>query len=37
VERAEQFAPIIDTADYFRHAKAAMLRAQRRIVPIVEG
>jgi phosphatidylserine/phosphatidylglycerophosphate/cardiolipin synthase-like enzyme len=31
LERAEQFAPIVDAADYFRHAKAAMLRAQRRI------
>jgi phosphatidylserine/phosphatidylglycerophosphate/cardiolipin synthase-like enzyme len=31
VVRAEQFAPIIDAADYFRHAKAAMLRAQRRV------
>lgn len=29
VEHAEQFAPIVDAADYFRHAKAAMLRAQR--------
>ena len=34
VERAEQFACIIDGADYFRHAKAAMLRAQRRIILI---
>lgn len=34
LERAEQFACIIDTADYFRHAKAAMLRARRRIVLI---
>lgn len=31
VERAGQFAPIVDAADYFRHAKAAMLRAQHRI------
>ena len=34
VERAEQFAPIMDTGDYLRHAKAAMLRAQRAIVLI---
>lgn len=34
VERAEQFACIVDGADYFRHCKAAMLRAQRRIVLI---
>ncbi len=34
LERAEQFACIIDAADYFRHAKAAMLRARRRIVLI---
>ena len=26
VEQAEQFAFIVDAADYFRHAKAAMLR-----------
>lgn len=32
VDRADQFACIIDAADYFRHAKAAMLRAQHRIV-----
>jgi phosphatidylserine/phosphatidylglycerophosphate/cardiolipin synthase-like enzyme len=34
VERAERFACIVDAADYFRHAKAAMLRARRRIVLI---
>ena len=32
VERADQFACIIDAADYFRYVKAAMLRAQRRII-----
>ncbi|MCT7661130.1 phospholipase D-like domain-containing protein [Mycobacterium deserti] len=31
---ADQFAPIIDAADYFLHAKAAMLRAQHRIMLI---
>lgn len=31
---ADQFAPIIDAADYFMHAKAAMLRAQHRIMVI---
>jgi phosphatidylserine/phosphatidylglycerophosphate/cardiolipin synthase-like enzyme len=31
VERAEQIALIVDAADYFRHAKSAMLRARRRI------
>ena len=30
--RADQFAPIIDAADYFRLVKAAMLRARHRIV-----
>ena len=30
VERADQFAYIIDGADYFRHCKAALLRAERR-------
>lgn len=30
--RADQFAPIIDAADYFWHVKAAMLRARHRIV-----
>ncbi|MDY6998426.1 MAG: phospholipase D-like domain-containing protein [Actinomycetota bacterium] len=32
VERADQFACIVDGADYFRHAKAAMLRARHRIL-----
>jgi phosphatidylserine/phosphatidylglycerophosphate/cardiolipin synthase-like enzyme len=32
VERAEQLACIIDAADYFRHVKAAMLRAKHRIM-----
>ncbi len=34
IERADNFACIIDGADYFRHAKAAMLRAQHRIILI---
>ncbi|MDT5017438.1 MAG: hypothetical protein QOD39_3598 [Mycobacterium sp.] len=34
VEPAEQFACIIDAADYFKHVKAAMLRAQHRILLI---
>jgi phosphatidylserine/phosphatidylglycerophosphate/cardiolipin synthase-like enzyme len=34
IERAEQFACIIDAADYFKHVKAAMLRAQDRIMLI---
>jgi phosphatidylserine/phosphatidylglycerophosphate/cardiolipin synthase-like enzyme len=34
VERAEQFACVIDAADYFKHVKAAMLRAQHRIMLI---
>jgi phosphatidylserine/phosphatidylglycerophosphate/cardiolipin synthase-like enzyme len=34
VVRADQFACIVDAADYFRHAKAAMLRAQHRIMLI---
>jgi phospholipase D1/2 len=34
VEQADQFAVIIDAADYLRHAKAAMLQAQHRIVLI---
>lgn len=34
VRRADQFACIIDGADYFRHAKAAMLAAQHRIILI---
>jgi phospholipase D1/2 len=32
VEHADQFACIVDAADYFRHAKAAMLQAQHRII-----
>ena len=31
-ERADQFAGIIDAADYFKHVKAAMLRARHRIM-----
>ena len=34
IEAAERFALIIDAADYFRHAKAAMLKARSRIVLI---
>lgn len=34
VARADQFADIIDAADYFKHVKAAMLRAQHRIMVI---
>jgi phosphatidylserine/phosphatidylglycerophosphate/cardiolipin synthase-like enzyme len=34
VERADQFACVIDAADYFRHTKAAMLRARHRIMLI---
>lgn len=34
VARADQFAGIIDAADYFRHVKAAMLRARHRIMLI---
>ena len=34
VEQAQRFACIVDAADYFRFAKAAMLRAQHRIVLI---
>ncbi|MET0897328.1 MAG: phospholipase D-like domain-containing protein [Mycobacterium sp.] len=34
VQRAGQFACIIDGADYFRYAKAAMLQAQHRIILI---
>ncbi len=34
VERANQFACIIDAADYFRHVKAALLRAKHRIMLI---
>jgi phosphatidylserine/phosphatidylglycerophosphate/cardiolipin synthase-like enzyme len=32
LEQADQFACIIDAADYFHRAKTAMLKAQRRIV-----
>ena len=32
VARADQYAGIIDAADYFRHVKTAMLRAQHRIM-----
>ena len=32
VEPADRFACLVDGADYFRHAKAAMLRARRRIL-----
>lgn len=32
IARADQFACIIDGADYFKHVKAAMLRAHRRIM-----
>jgi phospholipase D1/2 len=32
VERSDNFAPIVDAADYFRHCKAAMMRAERRIM-----
>jgi phosphatidylserine/phosphatidylglycerophosphate/cardiolipin synthase-like enzyme len=34
VERADQFACVIDGADYFKHVKAAMLRAKHRIMLI---
>ena len=34
VARADQFACVIDAADYFRQVKAAMLRAQHRIMLI---
>ena len=34
VARADQFACIIDAADYFKHVKAAMLHAQHRIMLI---
>jgi phosphatidylserine/phosphatidylglycerophosphate/cardiolipin synthase-like enzyme len=34
IERSNRFALIIDAADYFRTAKAAMLKAQRRIMLI---
>ena len=32
IARADQFACIIDAADYFKHVKAAMLRARHRIM-----
>lgn len=32
--RADKFAPIIDAADYFKHVKAAMLRARHRLMLI---
>ncbi len=34
IAHADQFACIIDAADYFKHAKAAMLRARHRILLI---
>lgn len=34
LERADQFACIIDAADYFMHVKASMLRAKHRIMLI---
>jgi phosphatidylserine/phosphatidylglycerophosphate/cardiolipin synthase-like enzyme len=34
VAHADQFARLIDAADYFKHVKAAMLRAQHRIMLI---
>ncbi|WP_067564073.1 phospholipase D-like domain-containing protein [Nocardia acidivorans] len=34
IARADRLACIVDAADYFRHAKAAMLRARKRIVLI---
>ncbi|OBF81209.1 phospholipase [Mycobacterium sp. 852002-51163_SCH5372311] len=34
IERADQFACIVDAADYFKHVKAAMLRARHRIMLI---
>ncbi len=34
IARADQFACIIDAADYFKHVKAAMLRARQRIMLI---
>jgi phosphatidylserine/phosphatidylglycerophosphate/cardiolipin synthase-like enzyme len=34
VVRAEQFACVVDAADYFMHVKAAMLRARHRILLI---
>lgn len=34
VERADRYACIVDGADYFRHVKAAMLRARHRVMLI---
>ena len=34
VARADKLACVIDAADYFRHVKSAMLRAQHRIILI---
>ena len=34
IARADQFACIIDAADYFKHVKAVMLRARHRILLI---
>jgi phosphatidylserine/phosphatidylglycerophosphate/cardiolipin synthase-like enzyme len=34
VAHADQFACVVDAADYFKHVKAAMLRAQHRIILI---
>ena len=34
IERAERLALIVDAADYFRHVKSAMLKAQHRIMLI---
>ena len=34
IERSERLALIVDAADYFRHAKSAMLKAQHRIMLI---
>ncbi|TWH09688.1 phospholipase D-like domain-containing protein [Rhodococcus rhodochrous] len=34
IARAERLTCIVDAADYFRHAKAAMLRAEKRIMLI---
>ena len=34
IERSERLALIVDAADYFRHVKSAMLKAQHRIMLI---
>lgn len=34
IERANRLAVIVDAAEYFRHAKAAMLKARHRIMLI---